>query len=251
MLFRSANKYFDEKAPWKSLDADPAGTKQVITSTLNIFRMLAIYLKPVLPHYTAKVAKLLGEGDYKWSDVSVVLTNRSINDYEHLATRIEADKVKAMVEESRKINEEIAATKKSSSTVAAPAKAGAGGAKTGATTEDRNADKPAEIEFADFEKVDLRIGQVIEVEEIKEADKLLRLKVDIGDGQVRQIIAGIKSAYKAEQLLGRKILVCVNLKPRKMKFGMSEGMVLAAGSGGSDLFVLSADDGAQVGQRVK
>ncbi|WP_413570728.1 methionine--tRNA ligase [Bdellovibrio sp. HCB117] len=242
-LADDANKYFDEKAPWKTLDANPVETKQVITTTLNVFRLLAIYLKPVLPYYTEKVEKLLGETNYKWSDINTILTNRPIADYEHLATRVEADKVKAMVEESRKINEEIQAAKKATSTApkAAPA----------AKTEDRNGDRPAEIEFADFEKVDLRIGQVIEAEEIKEADKLLRLKVDIGGGQVRQIIAGIKSAYKPEQLLGRKILVCVNLKPRKMKFGMSEGMVLAAGSGGSDLFVLAADDGAQVGQRVK
>lgn len=244
-LADDANKYFDEKAPWKTVETDAASTKQVLTTTLNMFRLLAIYLKPVLPHYSAKVAKLLGEQDYKWSDIQTVLKNRPINDYEHLATRVEADKVKAMVEESRKINEEIQAAKKAAST--APAAAAGSAAKS----EDRNGERPAEIEFTDFEKVDLRIGQVIEAEEIKEADKLLRLKVDIGQGQVRQIIAGIKAAYKPEQLLGRKILVCVNLKPRKMKFGMSEGMVLAAGSGGSDLFVLSADDGAQVGQRVK
>ena len=110
---------------------------------------------------------------------------------------------------------------------------------------------PGLIEFADFEKVELRVGQVVEAEEIKEADKLLRLKIDIGGGEIRQIISGIKAAYKAEQLVGRKLLVCVNLQPRKMKFGMSEGMVLAAGTGGSDLFLLSPDDGAQVGQRVK
>ncbi|MBO9667395.1 MAG: methionine--tRNA ligase [Bdellovibrio sp.] len=244
-LADDANKYFDEKAPWKTLEADAVGTKQVITTTLNIFRMLAIYLKPVLPHYTAKVAALLGEKDYMWSDLNTVLTNRSINDYEHLATRVEGDKVKAMVEESRQINEAIQAAKKATST--APTKAAV----------DTKADKSAEalakeeIEFADFEKVELRIGQVVEAEEIKEADKLLRLKVDIGNGEIRQIIAGIKSAYSPEKLLGRKLLVCVNLKPRKMKFGMSEGMVLAAGSGGSDLFVLSADEGAQVGQRVK
>ncbi|WP_413561388.1 methionine--tRNA ligase [Bdellovibrio sp. HCB209] len=243
-LADDANKYFDEKAPWKTLDADPAGTKQVITTTLNIFRMLAIYLKPVLPEYTAKVSKLLGEGDYTWKDINTVLTNRAINEYEHLATRVEADKVKAMVEESRKINEEIQAAKKAVSTAPAAAKAAAGKPADVATS-------PGEIDFADFEKVELRVGQVVEAEEIKEADKLLRLKVDIGNGEIRQIISGIKAAYKPEQLLGRKLLVCVNLKPRKMKFGMSEGMILAAGTGGSDLFMLSPDDGAQVGQRVK
>ncbi|UXR63759.1 methionine--tRNA ligase [Bdellovibrio bacteriovorus] len=242
-LADDANKYFDEKAPWKTLDTDPAGTKQVITTTLNMFRLLAIYLKPVLPYYSDKVAKLLNESSYQWSDLNKVLTNCPINDYEHLATRIEADKVKAMIEEGKKINEELQAAKKAASTATPKAAA----APAAATVEVR----PAEIEFADFDKVDLRIGQVIEAEEIKEADKLLRLKVDIGEGQIRQIISGIKAAYKPEQMVGRKVLVCVNLKPRKMKFGMSEGMILAAGTGGSDLFVLSADDGAQVGQRVK
>ncbi len=241
-----ANRYFDEKAPWKTLESDPAGTKQVITTTLNIFRMLAIYLKPVLPYYTEKVEKLFGEKNYQWSDLFKVLENHGIQDYEHLAVRVEADKVKAMIEEGRKINEEIAAQKKATSTAPAAAKPAAGKA----APEDRNA-KAAEIEFTDFEKVDLRIGQVVEAEAIKEADKLLKLKVDIGNGETRQIIAGIKSAYAPEKLLGRKLLVCVNLKPRKMKFGMSEGMVLAAGDGGSDLFVLSADEGAKVGTRVK
>lgn len=242
-LADDANKYFDEKAPWKTIDTDPAGTKQVITTTLNMFRLLAIYLKPVLPYYSDKVAKLLNESTYQWSDLNKVLINCPINDYEHLATRIEADKVKAMIEEGKKINEELQAAKKAASTAAPKAAAPAAAAPTDA--------RPAEIEFGDFDKVDLRIGQIIEAEEIKEADKLLRLKVDIGEGQIRQIISGIKAAYKAEQMVGRKVLVCVNLKPRKMKFGMSEGMILAAGTGGSDLFVLSADEGAQVGQRVK
>ncbi|MNK22805.1 Methionine--tRNA ligase [compost metagenome] len=248
-LADEANKYFDEKAPWKTLESDPAGTKQVITTTLNLFRILAIYLKPFLPHYTAKVEKLMGEKNYQWADAQKILENRPIADYEHLAVRIEADKVKAMVEESRKINEELQAQKKAAA-LKASASAPAAAAKAAPPAEDRHA-KAAEIDFADFEKVDLRIGQVVEAEAIKEADKLLRLKVDIGNGEIRQIIAGIKAAYAPEKLLGRKVLVCVNLKPRKMKFGMSEGMVLAAGDGGSDLFVLSADEGAKVGQRVK
>ena len=242
-LADEANRYFDEKAPWKTLEADPVGTKQVLTATLNVFRLLAIYLKPILPEYTVKVEKLLGEKDYQWSDLQKVLTNRKIQDYEHLMNRIEPDQIKAMIEESRKMNEEQQKTKKVVGP--APVVAAAAAAPTA------EAGKTAEIEFDDFMKVDLRVGQVIEAEEIKEADKLLRLKVDIGNGETRQIIAGIKAAYKPEQLLGRKVLVCVNLKPRKMKFGMSEGMVLAAGNGGSDLFVLAPDQGAQVGQRVK
>jgi methionyl-tRNA synthetase len=157
--------------------------------------------------------------------------------------RVEADKVKAMVEESRKMNEEVQAARKASAPAAA-----APAAKKAAPVADATSGM---IEFADFEKVDLRVGLVVEAEAIKEADKLLRLKIDIGNGEIKQIISGIKAAYAPEKLVGRKVLVCVNLQPRKMKFGMSEGMVLAAGTGGSDLYMLSPDDGAQVGQRVK
>jgi methionyl-tRNA synthetase len=107
------------------------------------------------------------------------------------------------------------------------------------------------IEIDDFQKIDLRIAEILKAEEIKEADKLLRLTVDLGHGIQKQIIAGIKAAYKPETLIGRKVLVVANLKPRKMKFGMSEGMVLAAGDGGPDLFVLSPDLGAKTGSKVK
>ncbi|MGZ3745142.1 MAG: methionine--tRNA ligase [Pseudobdellovibrionaceae bacterium] len=240
-LADKANQYFDEKAPWKTLENNPQGTKEVLTTTLNIFRILSIYLKPILPHYTAKVEKLFGEEAYSWADAQKILLGTGIQDYEHLANRIEVDKVKAMVEEAKALNEKIASEKKSAGTAAAKA----------AKTESRNELPSTEIEFDEFMKVDLRIGKIVEAEEIKEADKLLRLKVEIGEGQTRQIIAGIKAAYSPEKLLGRQVLVCVNLKPRKMKFGMSEGMVLAAGEGGSDLFVLSPDSGAKTGQRVK
>lgn len=255
-----ANRYFDEKAPWKTIDADPVGTKQVLTTTLNLFRIIAIFLEPVLPEYTAKVGRLFGPefsrisnnprkagSTYHWCDAQTVLENIKIDEYQHLMVRIEADKIKAMTEESRLINEQLAAQKKATTKAAAtPAVAST----PAAVVADSTSTTP-EIEFDDFMKVDLRIGQIVEAEEIKEADKLLRLKVDIGQGQIKQIIAGIKAAYSPEKILGRKVLVCVNLKPRKMKFGMSEGMVLAAGNGGSDLFVLSPDEGAQPGQRVK
>lgn len=249
-LADKANQYFDEKAPWKTLEANPEETKKVLTTTLNVFRILSIYLKPILPFYTAKVEKLFGEKPYTWADAQKILLGTSIQDYEHLANRIEPDKVKAMVEESKAMNEKIAQEKAASAKASAPAAAKSSGS-AGGKAEDRNAEKPAEIEFDDFMKIDLRIGKVVEAEEIKEADKLLRLKVDIGNGEIRQIIAGIKAAYTPEKLLGRQVLVCANLKPRKMKFGMSEGMVLAAGDGGSDLFVLTPDDGAKTGQRVK
>lgn len=249
LIADEANKYFDEKAPWKSIATDLEGTKKVLTTTLNMFRIIAIYLKPILPEYVSKVEKLLNESPYQWNDLGKVLKNTRVNEYEHLMNRMEMDSIKAMIEEGRKLNEELQKTKlkgsvkAASATAATPAKTAAAPATEGGKT--------AEIEFDDFMKVDLRIGKVVEAEEIKEADKLLRLKVDIGGGEIKQIIAGIKAAYSPDKLLGRQVLVCVNLKPRKMKFGMSEGMVLAAGNGGSDLFVLSPDEGAQVGQRVK
>lgn len=239
-----ANKYFDEKAPWKTLESNPADTKQVLTTTLNIFRLLSIYLKPFIPAYTAKVEKLFNEKPYMWSDTETILTNHKIADYEHLATRILPEQVTKMMDDSKKISDQLSKERQQAttpSTVAATAKP---------STEERNAATTELIEIDDFMKVDLRVAKIIEAEEIKEADKLLRLKVDLGTEQ-RQIIAGIKSAYKPESLVGRLTVVVANLKPRKMKFGESQGMVLAAGLGGSDLFILSPDSGAQPGQRIK
>jgi methionyl-tRNA synthetase len=232
-MAEQTNKYFDEKAPWKTLESDPVGTKQVLTTTLNAFRKIAIYLKPVLPKMAEEVAALLNEKSYEWTDAQKDLSNHKINDYVHLAGRVDSDKVAAMIEEQKTI---YAAVEKPKAVKAAPLKAPA---------------QPTEIEFDDFAKIDLRIATIIEAEEIKEADKLLRLKVELEVGVTKQIIAGIKSAYSPEKILGRKVLICANLKPRKMKFGISEGMVLAAGDGGTDLFVLSADEGAKSGSKVK
>ena len=242
------NKYFDDKAPWKTIESDPVDTKQVVTTTLNAFRMLAIYLKPVLPKMSQQVAELLNEKPYQWSDLKTTLTNHKIKDYIHLAQRVEAEKITSMIEEQKTIYASQAKPefKKTSS---APTSPDAKNAKAGVASSAN--EKPAEIDFEDFMKIDLRIGKIIEAEEIKEADKLLRLKVELNNGETKQIIAGIKAAYSAEKILGRHVLVCANLKPRKMKFGISEGMVLAAGDGGSDLFILSPDDGAKAGSRVK
>jgi methionyl-tRNA synthetase len=234
-LADEANRYFDEKAPWKTLSTHPEETKQVLTTTLNLFRILSIYLKPILPKYTEQVEKLFNEKPYHWDSIKIVLENHKINDYEHLAQRIDPDKIMAIIKDSTVTSEP---SKQNNNT-------------TSKTQEDRNAASTSEIEFVDFEKVDLRIAKIIEAEEIAEADKLLRLKVDLGPLGQRQIIAGIKSAYKADSLVGRLTVIVANLKPRKMKFGMSEGMVLAAGTGGSSLFILSPDNGAQPGDKVK
>jgi len=243
-LAEKTNKYFDEKAPWKTIDTDPVSTKQVLTTTLNAFRLLTIYLKPVLPMMATKVCGLFNESEYSIKDVKTVLTNHKINDYTHLAQRVDPEKIKAMITEQKEIFEKAEALKPKKTV---PQNQQISGKHQAA----QETDTTGVITFDDFMKVDLRIAKVLEAAEIPEADKLLKLKVEINDGQTKQIIAGIKLAYSPEKLVGRHVLVCANLAPRKMKFGMSEGMVLAAGDGGSDLFVLSPDMGAKTGQRVK
>jgi len=243
-LAEKTNKYFDDKAPWKTVDTDPVATKQVLTTTLNAFRLLTIYLKPVLPMMATKVSALFNENEYSIQDVKTVLTNHKINDYTHLAQRVDPEKVKAMITEQKEIFEKAEALK--------PKKTASSTQQTSVKNQTApNTETTGVITFDDFMKVDLRIAKVLEAAEIPEADKLLKLKVEINDGQTKQIIAGIKLAYSPEKLIGRHVLVCANLAPRKMKFGMSEGMVLAAGDGGSDLFILSPDMGAKTGQRVK
>lgn len=236
-LADEANRYFDEKAPWKTLEKDRDQTKKVLTTTLNLFRMLAIYLKPVLPLYVEKVEKLFGETSYVWNSSQTLLKNKKIGAYEHLATRIDPVKVKAMMDANKKEIEEKTARDAKAGFVKGPTPA--------------PASLSSEIAIDDFNKIELRVAEILEAEEIQEADKLLRLKVSLGPLGERQIIAGIKAAYKPEQLKGRKVLVVANLAPRKMKFGMSEGMVLAAGAGGTELFVLSPDEGAKPGDKVK
>ncbi len=232
-LAEEANRYFDEKAPWKTVDTDPEGTARVLTSTLNIFRILALYLKPVLPSYVEKVERLFQEPAYVWSDAQKILENHKIDQFQPLVTRVEAEKVKAMMDETQKLAEQIKKEKQAAKTSSA------------ATTDDGT------ITIEDFMKVDLRIAEVVSAEAIPEADKLLKIQVNLGELGNRQIIAGIKAAYDPARLVGRKLLVVANLKPRKMKFGVSEGMILAAGPGAPDLFVLSPDPGSNAGDKVK
>lgn len=249
-LADEANRYFDEKAPWKSVETDPAGTQQVLSSTLNLFRILAICLKAVLPSYAEKVEALFrAPSPYLWKDTQSILSSGKIADYEHLAQRIDPELIKKIIAES---------------TVSLPATNAAAGTpqatvKTAPSSKTSNK-KPApvdpmilkpEIEIDDFSKIDLRVAEILVAEAVPEADKLLRLKVSLGPLGERQIFAGIKSAYDPATLVGRKTVVVANLKARQMKFGLSEGMVLAAGSGGSELYILSPDSGARPGDPVK
>lgn len=255
-LADEANKYFDEKAPWKTLETDPQGTKEVVCTILNVFRILTIYLKPLLPVYAEKVEKLFGEQPYTWFHTAQILTDTALRDYEHLAVRIDPAKVTAILEETKQLLEaKAAATAPGSATAkgsaAIPVANNKKSQATNANKERTPVGQTANINYEDFSKIDLRVARIIEAEIIPEADKLLRLKVDLGEPQPRQIIAGIRSAYLPEKLVGRLTVVVANLEPRKMKFGISEGMVLAAGSGGKELFILNPDEGAKPGDAVK
>lgn len=265
-----ANKYFDEKAPWNLIKEDIEATRGVLTTTINIFRLIAIYLKPILPEYSDRVATLLHEKPYVWTDLNKSLENTAIGEYEHLAVRVEGAKFVAAIEQSKpkespKTDPNMGPSKDQSKGKMMNQKSGSPSSNSATGSTVSTPSSPAgvvavppgpatlstEIEFDDFAKVDLRIAKILEAEEIKDADKLLRLKISLGEMGERQIIAGIKSAYRAEDLVGRLTIVVANLKPRKMKFGVSEGMILAAGPGGKDLFILSPDSGAQAGQKVK
>ncbi|MBX3019782.1 MAG: methionine--tRNA ligase [Bdellovibrionaceae bacterium] len=239
-----ANRFFDEKAPWKTQDSDPAATQAVLTTTLNLFRILTICLKPILPAYAVKVEKLFQAKPFAWTDIATVLTSGEIAPFEHLMQRIDPEKIEAIKTESLPKDAPPAAPVAAAATTKSAAK------KTAAPAVDPMAPKP-EIEIDAFSSVDLRVAQILSAEAVPEADKLLRLKVSLGPMGERQIFAGIKAAYDPATLVGRLTVVVANLKPRKMKFGMSEGMVLAAGPAAPDLFILSPDAGAKPGDPVK
>jgi methionyl-tRNA synthetase len=226
-----ANEFVDEAKPWV-LAKDPGKATElqaVCTTALNLFRLLTLYLKPVLPKTAERVERFLNIDALTWADAGRLLTDHAINAYEHLATRVDLAPIKAMLEESKE-------TLMKTTTPEA-----------GALTE---AIKP-EITIDDFAKLDLRIARIVKAGYVEGADKLLQLTVDLGEGRARNVFAGIRSAYEPSALEGRLTVVVANLAPRKMKFGTSEGMVLAAGPGGKDLWILSPDGGAQPGMRVK
>jgi methionyl-tRNA synthetase len=190
------------------------------------------YLKPVLPRTAEQAEAFLNIDALAWSDATRPLLGHGINKFQALMTRVEQDKIDAIVEASK---ESMATTNKPAST------------KTVATDIEPIAD---EIQFDDFAKIDLRVAKIVNAEHVEGADKLLKLTLDIGLAE-KQVFAGIKSAYAPEDLIGKLTVMVANLAPRKMRFGSSEGMVLAAGPGGKDLFILNPDNGAQPGMRVK
>ena len=234
-LADKANEYIDETAPWvlAKQEGKEAELHESVSVGINLFRVLITYLAPVLPETAAKAAQFLQLGDMQWDDVKTPLMGHEIHKFKALMTRVEMEKVEKMVEDS-----------KQNLQAAAPA------AKQIAEQDQSIEPIADEITIDDFVKIDLRVAKIVNAEEVPEANKLLKLTLDIGNGQ-RQVFAGIKSAYQPEQLIGKLTVMVANLKPRKMRFGMSEGMVLAAGPGGKDLFILNPDDGATPGMRVK
>ncbi|TNH97946.1 methionine--tRNA ligase [Aeromonas sobria] len=230
-LADKANRYVDDKAPWvlaKQEGAD-AELQAVCSVGINLFRVLMAYLKPVMPLLAERAEAFLGE-TLSWDGVAQPLTNHQLAPFKALFSRIEPAKVEAMVEASK---EDLA--KEQAPKVTGPL-----------------ADDPISetIAYEDFAKIDLRVALIVKAEAVPEAEKLLKLQLDIG-GETRQVFAGIKSAYNPEDLEGKLTVMVANLAPRKMRFGMSEGMVLAAGPGGKDLWILEPQEGAQPGMRVK
>lgn len=245
LLADKANQFIAEQAPWTLAKANPQDPRvqAICTSGINLFRLLMLYLKPVLPAMAEKAERFLNVPALEWTASTTLLLSHKINNFEPLITRVEQSSIDAMLAEAAADIEKNAQ-------------------KPAAATVPQAIDSPLgkepiadEIEYPDFAKVDLRIAMIIEASYVEGADKLLQLTLDLGIGadgkpETRNVFSGIRSAYKPEDLKGRLTVLVANLKPRKMKFGMSEGMVLAAGPGGSDIWLLSPDHGAQPGMRV-
>jgi len=224
-----ANQYIDEKKPWvlAKQEHNKQQVHEVCSVGINLFRVLLTYLKPVLPA-TAEKSEIFLNCSLDWHTLEAPLVNHQIAKFKPLMTRIEAAQVEAMVEASREQQS------------AAPEPAANGAA----------AQSPNIIEIEDFAKIDLRIVEITAAEHVEGADKLLRLTLNLGESE-KQVFAGIKSAYRPEDLVGKLTVMVANLAPRKMRFGVSEGMVLAAGPGGEDIYLLEPHPGAKPGMQVK
>ncbi|MAD76940.1 MAG: methionine--tRNA ligase [Rheinheimera sp.] len=249
-LADKANQYIDNKAPWVLVkdEARQQEAHDVCSMGLNLFRVLMHYLKPILPVMAQEVEAFLNT-ELSWQNYQTPLLNHSINPFKALMQRVDPLKVAAMVADSTESLQPAALNQPK----ATPDKAAPAAATNEATTSQRSVREPISetISIDDFAKIDLRVAKIISANAVEGADKLVQLQLDIGEGETRQVFAGIKAAYKPEDLVGRSTVMVANLAPRKMRFGLSEGMVLAAGPGGGDLFILSPDDGALPGMRVK
>ncbi len=237
-----ANEFVDRAAPW-ALAKQPGKEAEVQAAcsvALNLYRQIVLYLQPVLPNLAAASGTLLNCPMDRWELAQTPLVGTPVAKYEHLMKRMEMDAVNKMIEAG-----------KSGAAAESDNAATAGAGKTEEDSGDALAKEPLapECTIEDFTKVDMRVARIIAAEEVPGAKKLLGLTVSLGGGVTRKVFAGIKAHYDPKSLIGRLVIVCANLKPRQMKFGTSEGMILAAGDGDSS-FVLSPDSGAKPGMRV-
>jgi methionyl-tRNA synthetase len=227
-----ANAFVDQVKPWElaKRPGSDAALQQACSDSIQIFRILTIYLKPVMPALAKQVERFLNVADLTWSDAKRLLpAGHAIGEYKHLMQRVEEKQLDALFD-----IQPATETKKEAKVTETPAATNAG-----------------TISIDDFNKLDLRVAKIVKAELVEGADKLLKLTLDLGAGGTRTVFAGIKSAYAPDKLEGRMAVVVANLAPRKMKFGVSEGMVLAASGDGPELFLIGADAGAQPGMRVK
>lgn len=235
-----ANPYVENNAPW-TLKKDPAKQQElqdVCTVALNLFRQLVVYLAPVLPKLAEQTGELLNDPILNWKQSQSPLIGTPVAKFTHLMKRIEAKDIQAMTEENQQAAAAATTATESSS-------------QWNDSGEPLTKEPMAEeCTIEDFTKVDLRVARIVSAEHVKEANKLLKLTVSLGGEHHKQVFAGIKAAYNPDDLVGRLVIIVANLKPRQMKFGLSEGMVCAAGEGGSEVFLLSPDSGARPGQRV-
>ena len=231
-LADKTNQYIDEYKPWviAKTEGQDELLQAICTMGINCYRVLIAYLKPVLPELARKSEDFLGIGPMEWDSITTPLLDHRIENFKPLMTRVEKDKIDAMVNASR---EDLAPRQHKQQ-------------------ENKKVDKQdsEQISIDDFSRVDLRIARIIQAEHVDGADKLLKLTLDLGESR-KTVFAGIKGAYNPEQLTGRLTVMVANLAPRKMRFGLSEGMVLAAGPGGDEIYLLSPDSGAEPGMKVK
>lgn len=249
-----ANEYIQEKAPW-AMNKEEGRQQEVIevcSVAINLFRQLITYLAPVLPEIAEKTAEFLNLDNLNWESRSTILLGHEINKFKPMLARAEMDKVTAILEETKtelaiENGEKLAAETKAADSKKQEKKKKSKGPEL---REDGNEVIADTIEFPDFAKVDLRVARIIKADHVEGADKLLQLTLDIGNGETRNVFSGIKAAYQPEDLEGKLTIMVANLAPRKMKFGLSEGMVLAAGPGGSEIYLLEPNEGSQPGMRV-
>lgn len=240
-LCDKANKYVDDKAPWviAKQEGCEAELQAVCSMGIELFRVLMSYLKPVLPQLAERAEAFL-QSELTWDNIQQPLLGQNVAPFKSLFSRLEKKQIDAVIEETKAL-------------FAAQNKAEDKKGKQKVENTENTAVEPiaAEITIDDFAKLDLRVAKVISCEAVPESNKLLKFQLDLGDHQ-RQVLSGIKAAYNnPEELVGRFVIMVANLAPRKMKFGVSEGMILSAGTGGADLFLLSADEGIRPGMQVK